>query len=360
MNIPAKIIRVFKKLLLQNIGYFDGEMYSFTNKNSVIKLQAAPIGFSPRIMIIANTVGEADVQSFPIEDRAQVKKVIKNERRLDPLSHSILLDTVNGATYCQSWRFSNLPPSVWFSIPEVLLITHRDNELVVFNKQDRTHFTLASPKGYFSVRSNQFIRTVDDFLAAKGIAKSQVTLSECTNIAERLITGIQNLAFDKWTSFFVKPPSNELIKMTRKAFLPSVLIVFGYLSVTSLGLLGQQYYLQSKISGISGKVDTAIAEQQVVDNQIKTYQQLNVLVNENVKSHERFLVILSELMDDVTLTNVRIQDGRYVLRGRAFKATDLLSKLVAHKSISDAKFDFPTRRSREEDIFVISFVFKEV
>jgi len=70
-------------------------------------------------------------------------------------------------------------------------------------------------------------------------------------------------------------------------------------------------------------------------------------------------LVLINIYPDIQLSNVRIANNRFVIRGKADKATDIVAKLNAITGIDDAQFDFPVRRSRNKDVFVISFTVTE-
>jgi len=65
--------------------------------------------------------------------------------------------------------------------------------------------------------------------------------------------------------------------------------------------------------------------------------------------------MMAEVFPTAQFTNIKINKQRFVLRGSATKATDLLENLIQHKQVSDAKFDFPVRKYRGKENFVISF-----
>ena len=48
-------------------------------------------------------------------------------------------------------------------------------------------------------------------------------------------------------------------------------------------------------------------------------------------------------------------DNRIIVRGSTAKATDVLELIGSNTLTLDAKFDFPVRRNRNQDVFVISF-----
>jgi hypothetical protein len=54
-------------------------------------------------------------------------------------------------------------------------------------------------------------------------------------------------------------------------------------------------------------------------------------------------------------SNIRYQDGRFILRGSTTKATELLAKLANHEGVLDAHFDLPVMTNRSQENFTISF-----
>ena len=67
---------------------------------------------------------------------------------------------------------------------------------------------------------------------------------------------------------------------------------------------------------------------------------------------------MADIFPTAKFTNIRVTNNRYILRGSATKATDLLETLSDNKQVVNAKFDFPTRKNKGRENFVISFELK--
>ena len=103
-----------------------------------------------------------------------------------------------------------------------------------------------------------------------------------------------------------------------------------------------------------GEVSTALQQQVEFDKKAIHYKAL-LQFNATQKNSTPFWLIMAELFPSAQFTNIRINNDRFVLRGSTNKATTLLESFTQYKQVSDAKFDFPVRKSRGKENFVISF-----
>jgi len=65
--------------------------------------------------------------------------------------------------------------------------------------------------------------------------------------------------------------------------------------------------------------------------------------------------ILLPLYSEAKFDNIRYDNGRFILRGKADKATELLAKLASTMGVLDAQFDLPVSTTRGLERFTISF-----
>jgi len=155
-------------------------------------------------------------------------------------------------------------------------------------------------------------------------------------------------------SFIKKVDGKNSLPLLKKVMLPIAAASFIYLLATSTFLLYKQGILEEQLNEKSSLVSSALQQQQAFDHDFSRYQALKQFANTQ-KIRSGLWIIMADVFSKAKITNVRTVDERYVIRGSVDKATDLLEHISNHANVKNSKFDFPIRKGRGVEVFVISF-----
>jgi hypothetical protein len=361
MNFQSIKRTLFERFILPHISYYDGQMYRFLSEGNTITLSLVNENFSPIVTIFSRNQYSENLKSVPIEDKKQALQFLKLEQSSDINSTSRITITEDGNTYYNTWKFEDVGFNASFFIPETVILAIRNDkhDVITTVKSEPKLYTSSSRLGINSSYETIFIKNETNFKAAIGLGTVNSTALESEYIHTHLVKSMFKLPLATWGLFFQRKSINEL-KLPIIDSLKIISYLFcAYLLTSSLLLVGQSFYLERALSKQTSAVSEALTLQQALDSKVRKYEAFSN-IEAQFRSHSDFLLILSELFSNVEFTNLRFQNERYVLRGKTNKATDILQKLIKTGVIDDAKFDFPTRKSRDKEVFVISFKIREV
>ncbi|BBN80379.1 hypothetical protein PA25_03640 [Pseudoalteromonas sp. A25] len=349
-------------LALQYIGYYNGSLLCFRKRSNTIVLEPADESFNPTVVILSREYYQESLRTIPLEDVKQVRKLLKLEQESEQLVSTLRFSKSEGKTSYMHWKSKKDFPNATFVLPESLILT----ENVSFNQtlivqEDRPLFLVKTVSGIQSCRANNLILDESRFLLSTGIQTSDSAhiISE-QNFPSALIFGIKKLPIKTWLAFFKGVDGSIKSNSAKVTLMPIMLVGFSYLIISSLFLFWENHSLEKRLQTRSLGVSEALNVQYRVEQLTKRYEALQLL-GKGEGQHNDFFKVLSNLLSDVSLTNIRLnKSNRYVLRGSTYKATDVLSKLLGHPLVHDAQFDYPTRKSREREVFVISFSLKPI
>jgi hypothetical protein len=359
MSIFTKIRTSLERFGLGHIGYFDGDLYQFSETaDKGLVLVKANTTFSPYIIIVSRAFYSERCCELPFEERKQVREYLKLERSAESKLASRVTLSEQGITYYNQWLFSAAVPQATFVFPETALyaVSSGKNELLMINNTIPL-YVLHNDKGVYSAMRSKMIVNSAYFLSAVGGGCNQERTIETHEWILTLYKTVFNAPIDLWAACYRSPNNSRKFITLKRFFTPIVTLTACYLAFTSVYLLGAKYYVSNQLNEQQVKVTESLSNLQNLDESIARFKALKAVSSE-LKSHADFLLLMAELFPTAEFTNIRTKGERYVIRGKVNKATDLLKRLIEHDAIIDAKFDFPVRRGRDKDVFVISFAMK--
>jgi hypothetical protein len=254
----------------------------------------------------------------------------------------------------------------WFNLPESLLLSNTlsDGQQKVVDSI-KTLFITKKQNLVYSNYASPLINSRSRFAMSVGIqndnqaAESQSIKVDSKQIASELITGLFNLSFNIWLAFIKKANKNDTKYILKNMLLPSIAVFLVYLGLSSAYLMYQQQSLTAQLDSYRDKVDIALQLERDLETEREFFFSSQLLLNE-LEYTSPLWVVLFNIYPDVQLSNIRIANNRFVIRGKTVKATDILVKLNSINNINDAQFDYPVSRSRNKEVFVISFTFSNL
>jgi len=349
---------VYKKLICSSVNYFNGD-YSRFIINTQNRIEFSPITSieqSKLVTVISRKYYSEAVHKYPIDDKAELIKLLKLEFQEQPKTFFQIMKIQDGNALVNVWQFSELCPESLVYIPESLLIgsllesqssaeIKTQPPLYVASSNDATHSSLSSV----------IINDINKFSMSVGVSQQKEVIQIAQNdFASVLAYGLSKLNINKFISLVEKPSNDKLLNSLKKLFIPFSLVFTSYLAIASSYLVYQEANLKEQLSKHNDSVDSALNIQQNVDAQLEQFNAIADLLEGKQATSVMWLVI-HDLFKQVKFSNIRMVNGRTVLRGSTAKATLLLEQLSKIPYLEDAKFDYPTRSRKDIDVFVISF-----
>jgi hypothetical protein len=349
-----------KKLLCTFGGYFDGQLHRFclTTNKSLILVAAEQRSFSPTLLIVARECYSEQAKQYPIENKAELKKLLALEYGAATNTYFHLWGRSESYSQVNIWQYTDDVPSAFIQLPESLLLalTASKNQIIQVERKNKKALFVGHSGGVIhSLSQTSIIDSAQRFSMSVGIGSldQQKDVSN-SQLAEELAIGIKKLPFAMGSSFIQAPKVESRLQLLKRVSIPFFLVFAGYLIISSSYLSYKKYSLQQQLASHSNEVSVALTQQQSFDEQFNRYNALKSFLSTQHASSPLWLV-LAEIFPKAQFVNIRINNNRFVLRGSTEKATELLELLSQNERVLGAKFDFPTRRSYNRDVFVISF-----
>jgi len=349
---------VLKKLLCVTTCYFDGELKRFKlNKQGALILIKAQHSQNNKqlIQIVDRPFYSEQAKGYPIDNKKELKKLLALESLEPHNSQNHIWHSENGMSQVNSWQYSNEVPEAIIRLPiSLLLALAAKNNQVVQTFGENKFYLARSNKLIHSLPHSAVVNSSKRFAISAGIA--QVELDK--RIAEQNFALELALGFKKvlplLTSFFIMPKIENRFQLLKNIVLPFTLVFTSYLALSSAYIMYQKNNLEQALANQGEKVSIALTQQNTFDKQFQRYTALQSFF-EVKKTKSNIWLLMSDLYPYVTLSNVRLIGERFVVRGKAPIATQILEKISNKDFVLDAKFDFPTRKYRGQEEFVISF-----
>jgi len=353
---------MLKKALCTLAYYFDGKLHRFyLDENQQVKLKSVDKALNNKektlpLLIVARQFYNEQAKTYPIESKSELRKLLALEINDKQLTKHHIWQQKDGQSFVNVWRFNPLVPSAYITLPESLLIAlGNESEQVAEVKMNNSLFVGRHNGLIHSALSNAVINNCQRFSMSAGLINNQPVrdiLPE--NLAEHLALSFNQGAMALLPSFSKTPSSIDYLLTLKKIILPFSLVFASYLILSSAYLTTKNYTLQQALLEQTSEVSKALTQQQNFDRNSERYSALQQFLADKNNSAQLWL-IMTELFEHARFTNIRIVDGRYILRGSAEKATELLARISQFKMVNNATFDFPTRKSRGQETFVIGF-----
>ena len=351
----------FKVLVCKAVGYFNGNLYRFVlNSSNELTLTLEHKTTTPLITIFSRTYYNESTKTNPVENNSELKKLLSLEHGTTKNTFYHVWGGGAGHNQVNIWQFTSKVPDSYIKLPESLVLSQLLNESEVMlseslSEEDSLLYVARSQKLIHSSLHTPIINSATRFSMAAGLPmlKNEMLLAK-NEQPQQLANGLMKIKPNILFSFIKKMDSKNSLPLLKKIALPVVAANAIYILATSAFLLYKQSTLESQLSDKSDLVSAALQQQQVFDHNFTRYQALKQFTNTQT-THSGLWLLMIDVFDKAKITNVRIVDNRYVIRGTIAKATELLEQISNHVSVKNSKFDFPTRKGRSLETFVISF-----
>jgi len=373
MEQPLKlpeISTVLKKIICSYVGYYDGSLNCFELNSSgelTLKQVSEQNGVKKfPLLIVARSFYSEQARSYPVENKKDLKKLLKIEfsssKRAATTFFHAWSDSkpANEKSSTQSavniWQFNDSVPVAYLTLPESLLlaVTTKANQVLTIDS-NKPSYVARVDQLIHSLNKTAVVNTTQRFAMSAGLAELlPAQIINAQSLPSVLALGLKELPLPIIASFIKLPEIKSRFELIKNIALPALAVLTLYLASTSGYLTYKKYSLQQQLSAQHEDVSAALAQQVDFDRKSIHYNALHKFTAAQENSIP-FWLIMAELFPSAQFTNIRMNKERFVLRGTAIKATSLLESLTNYKQISDAKFDFPVRKNRGKEAFVISF-----
>jgi len=347
-------IRGFLQSLWRFVGYYDGIFYQFIYTKEGLTLVPVESNKKPKILIVSCNRYVEEHMSLPVVDKKELRQLLKLQTQENQAA--LVCDIQSDKSIVNRWQLPKFAHSPFFIIPESVLITKSCQEseaLVVEEKKGNTIFALVG-KVTYSGNLKGVINTAKRFAMSIGMQLERTTVLSEKDKLVRFEHGFKNLSLKEiiaFTSFKVTADRNKLLVGLT---LPAITIITAYFVISSLFLTFKSEYLDYQSANIESQLGDLLKLQSVVEEQQTSYLSYIEILN-NQTDFTGLLVSLVPVFEQVRLTSVIYENGRYIVRGEIDKASDFLDLIAAEPNVKDAKFDFAVIKSRARERFVISF-----
>jgi len=369
-----------KKFLCASTSYFDGDFHLFSLNSAgelVLSMASEELGNSIKskqtIVIIARSFYSEKVCSYPVSNKTELKKLLALENSTlsaaesnNTFYHCWQTDNDkhknnshdNNQSKVNIWQFKSSVPSALIRLPETLLLAltmpeHKIMQTVAAVAKKDVFITHVNGLVHSLVQSSM-VNSAPVFAMSVGVNQTQkAQVVESAQLATQLALGFKKLTLPLLASFIKAPKVENRFQLVKNIALPFTVVFSCYLALSSTYLLYKQQSLQQH-AGQNSEVAVALKQQLVLDKQLTRYNAFKGFIAGQT-NHTPLWLVLADIFPTAKFTNIRVTNNRYVLRGSATKATDLLEALSDNKQVVSAKFDFPTRKNRGRESFVISF-----
>jgi len=354
-----------KKLLCKFARYYNGKMFRFVLNNSTLNL--APDENSenkPLLLIVSRAFYTEQAKSFPIDNKAELNKLLALQYPTENNYHTHSWGSENGQSQVNIWQFDQQLPAASLCLPETLLLALSAQEQQVLSLVKETNdnennkptlFIGRLGKVIHSLVPTVVINSAQRFIMSIGIPPTDDNVEiSADSLPTQLGNGIKKLSLPLISNFIQRGQKADNLQRLKNITAPLLLVLSIYLALSSGYLLFKKFNLQQQLDQNSSEVSQALDIQQLLDKNQTRYLALNDFLASQQNRSPLWLIMV-DIFPEAQFTNIRFENERYVLRGSAKQATDVLELFNDNARVLEAKFDFPTRKSRNRDNFVISF-----
>ncbi|QLE07532.1 hypothetical protein HYD28_00305 [Pseudoalteromonas shioyasakiensis] len=361
--INNKIKLLFKKWLCKVVAFYTDQPYELVlNEHHQFALKPSSDTQSTKwLLVVGRQHYNEQLNAYPIGNKKELKQLLEIEKKSKDKQQATTqtLVTVMAAEQSQvmQWQFAKDLPKAWFTLPESLLMSQTVNDgEVILNTHHNASFITKHQKNVCSSLQSKIINSPERFASMFGIPLSKViNINTEQEYLERVINGLYAVPKQYLQAFLNIPVNifNKRLALRYSAIFGGIFVVYGLL--TSGYLVFKTHQLESQLDANKATVNKALNTLNVYMTSRDALQQRQQLLRQLPITSPVFMVI-SDLFNSAELSSISWQEGRFVLRGKANKATDALATVMQDSRVEDAKFDYPSRKERGGESFVISFV----
>ncbi|OUL57633.1 hypothetical protein [Pseudoalteromonas ulvae] len=359
-----KLTTWFKKSICYFVSYYADKTYHFelNQQGQFVLVDAEPKAKSTLIQIIARKHYSEFNQRFPVDNKKELNTLLKlNVSNNDNVQSYHLVTQIDaGQSEVNMWQISTNVPKAFIQLPESLLLSYILNEessgCIQEVESKQPYFVARLQNTTYSALKSQLINSAARFANTVGIPhQTSTVIAEGADYIKALFSGLAALPKNKLVAF-INPASLRVQAKDLKS--PSKVIaamLLGYLTLTSGYLQFTHYQLSTQAEMQKDKVNQVFDLLDRYESDKLTFTQL-VDFTEAKSILSPVFYVLRDLFVIARFDNIRFENERFVLRGDAQQATQVLQTVANNSRVKDAKFDFPTRSQRGREQFVISFV----
>lgn len=350
---------LLNKFINLSVGYYDNGLYRFEFKNNSFELVAAEPNYKAWFLIVSRNHYKEEQQEFQVTSKQEVKKLLKLNHPGDDV-FSIIQKKLEQSTLANIWTFDCFIPKAFVTIPETLLLAVdlQDGFLRSIQTRSRDYFITVKNSIILSSVQTSVVKSPEYFSISVGCQFIKWDTLTRTELIHLLASNLIKLDYRKLSCLIKFERLMLGFSTVNKVLTPIVIFFTGYLMITSGYLYYKNHTLHSKLQSMKPELENVLDLQKNYDTQLSRFKAMEQFTAQ-LKQQAGIWLVLLPLYKDISITNLRYEQGRFEIRGSAAKATEILMQLSQDSRVEDAKFDFPTRRARDRDTFVISFMLNE-
>lgn len=341
------------KLLSRLVGYYDGEYHHFANAKAIRLVKSNK---KRLLTIVSKTQFTEKSKDYPAISTNELNKILAVENESSIGSYFKIHREVADNVKVNIWNFHLPNDFKSIPLPETLLLSKTGLSTSIVQVQRQHLFWVAQLDGaVYSSNKTPIISKPELFAQSVGrrYEKELLVSIEPNDYASTLLNNVLKLGFNDIKNF-VKFSKESLRSAGASAIASSIAALSLYLLASSAFVYFQHNAVVKKFAEIEPQVAKSLSEQIAVDNHQLKYIEYKPVVLEQ-SSVSLMWAVIADLKDSVEINNLRQVNGKIEVRGTAEKATDVLALVASHKYVQNAKFERPTRKSKNKEMFVISF-----
>jgi hypothetical protein len=352
-----KFVNLLEKLILELAFFYDDKWYRlYADKNSEPQLKEAQFNSNRCLMLIAGRRHYNEmVRLYPVDKQSEVSNLVKLEFEGQRF-HYIIAKMENGKAHVNVWVYAASLPDCLFVFPESLLLANNKsaNQILV-SGYSRSYFLSKQNGLVYSQLCNALIDTPANFAMAIGMANNNPAVEiPPSNMGAALISGMRALSVAQLKSF-ISLPKVAITGNVGKILYTTGIILGLYLFASSAYLTFNKQQLLEQTNSQNEDIKAALVASERVENDESRYSQLFQFID-GQQDISKLWFVLAELFPEAQFSVISYDNGRFILVGKAEHATEVLEKVHDNPYVLEAHFDNPTRREKNKESFVISFV----
>jgi hypothetical protein len=350
-------------LLQKNISYWHKAAFRFCYSDGGYTLQ--PADKCGPVVVMARNHYQEFIRLYPVSQLTELKQILRTEYPQSGVLHYIGPEQDQRRSVCTFvihpavlQQFSRLT----LLVPESLLLWQAlQPENAVYQCDSFARYFLYSAAAVpVSQQISAFCPDITSFALNNGIPEQVVQKQvDDGSYADALVKALAKSVFAMAKLTVLIRPKLQQLQLPYKAMaITAALTLLGY------GVLVTAYYSllldkrHTQLAELGSSVNQLLDIQQNIEKDSADVSALLALRENKHNAAHIWQVLLQLLHNDnsMQVQNIASQAGRIVIRGKANQATAVLTALQRSELVTDARFDAPVRRERDQDAFVISLL----
>lgn len=373
--------KILAGAIARTTHYFDGSLHplqqekQLPNRNGENTLTTQSKGRG--LVVVARHLYKEFAKEYPIESKGALSKVLNLEYSEQPNVRYRVWKIEGGKAYVNVWHFDESVPQAICLIPESLVwasLAYKEScqgqgqettsvAISQYSTNGKKCYSSIFNHMVYSANDSSLINSAAQFAMASGLPyhgqeHSYLVKGEQGLARQQLISGIRSLSMSTLASLLKPIQQIDKFSLIKSVSIPVFAVLIVYLATTSIYLTYKHSRLEQALNEQNDKVSAALDMQIRVDEKQLRYQVLSKFLAEQSNFSSGWLPVF-DVFKLANIRNVQTSAERIVIRGSALDAVAILELVTQHPLVRDAKFDFPVRKNRNRDTFVISFALKD-